>query len=91
MLGIALPNFVKARQTAQINACISNLLTIDGAKQQWALENKKTETDTPTREDISVYLKNSVLPVCPAGGTYEINPVGTDPTCSIASHRLPLP
>jgi prepilin-type N-terminal cleavage/methylation domain-containing protein len=47
LAAIAIPNFVKARQTAQRNACISNLRQIDGAKEQWALENKKSAgTDT---------------------------------------------
>src|SRR4026208_535932 len=40
LAAIAIPNFVKARQTAQKNACINNLRKIDGAKEQWALENR---------------------------------------------------
>ena len=85
---IAIPNFVKARTTAQKNACISNLRQIDGAKQQWALENKKTDTDTPAREDLKPFLKNKQFPVCPAGGTYTINPVSNRPECSQAGHSL---
>ena len=42
LAAIAIPNFVKARQNSQTNACINNLRQIDGAKQQWALENGKT-------------------------------------------------
>ncbi|HEY9172626.1 MAG TPA: prepilin-type N-terminal cleavage/methylation domain-containing protein, partial [Verrucomicrobiae bacterium] len=38
LAAIAIPNFVKARETSRTNACISNLRQIDGAKQQWALE-----------------------------------------------------
>ena len=38
LAAIAIPNFVKARTTSQTNACINNLRQIDGAKQQWALE-----------------------------------------------------
>src|SRR5208283_1364436 len=56
LAGIAVPNFIKAKQTAQKNACINNLRQIDAAKQQWALENKKTTTDTPTREDLITHL-----------------------------------
>jgi prepilin-type N-terminal cleavage/methylation domain-containing protein len=37
LAAIAIPNFVRARTTAQQNACINNLRQIDGAKQQWAL------------------------------------------------------
>src|SRR5438477_12065760 len=46
LAAIAIPNFVRARTTSQRNACINNLRQIDGAKQQWALENHKTSTDT---------------------------------------------
>ena len=86
---IAVPNFVKARGTAQQNACINNLRQIDGAKQQWALENKKTDTDTPTRADLKPFLGNKQFPVCPAGGTYTINPVSKRPECSHEGHSLP--
>ena len=37
LAAIAIPNFVRARQTSQTNACINNLRQIDAAKQQWAL------------------------------------------------------
>src|SRR5215831_18946939 len=47
LAAIAIPNFVRARQTSQTNACINNLRQIDGAKQQWALENGKQATDLP--------------------------------------------
>jgi general secretion pathway protein G len=86
---IAVPNFVKARRIAQQNACLNNLRQIDGAKQQWALENKKTGNDTPTREDLLPYLPNHKFPVCPAGGTYTINPVSDPPECSHPGHKLP--
>ena len=40
LAAIAIPNFVNARTTSQANACINNLRQIDGAKQEWALEEK---------------------------------------------------
>ncbi len=91
LAGIALPNFVKARQTAQNNVCINNLRQIDGAKQQWALEKKKAATDTPTWDDLRPYLgrgQERTL-TCPNGGVYTINSVGTAPRCSIPGHSLP--
>src|SRR5215208_4976143 len=66
LAAIAIPNFIKARTTAQKNACINNLRQIDGAIQEWALEGKKGTTDPVAYTDISGYLKNEVL--CPAGG-----------------------
>src|SRR6185312_17212668 len=47
MMAIAIPNFVKARETSIQNACINNLRQIDAAKNQWALENNKKDSDTP--------------------------------------------
>jgi hypothetical protein len=90
LAAIAIPNFVKARNTAQMNYSINNLRQIDGAKQQWALEKGKEQTDTPTQSDITPYFKDSRMPVCAAGGVYTINPVGEPPTCSIPGHKLPV-
>jgi type II secretory pathway pseudopilin PulG len=87
LAAIAIPNFVKARATSQNNLCINNLRQIDGAKQQWALENHKTSSDTPTKADLLPYLRR--WPVCPQGGTYNIGSMVETPTCSIPGHKLP--
>jgi len=94
LAAIAIPNFIRARTTSQQNACINNLRQIDGGIQQWALENNKTATAKVIFDDISGYLKNSVL--CPAGGTtfalsYTISDVASKPVCKIvpATHTLP--
>jgi competence protein ComGC len=89
MAAIAIPNFVRARTTAQMNVCVSNLRQIDSAKQQWAMDNKKEPTDTPTMQDLDAYLGRGRVLKCPAGGAYTINAVGEKPTCSIPTHRLP--
>jgi competence protein ComGC len=89
MMAIAIPNFVRARDMAQMNACINNLRMIDGAKQEWALENNKKGADTPTQADLAHYLKNGQFPVCPNRGTYTIGPVDESPICSIPKHQLP--
>jgi competence protein ComGC len=90
MLAIAIPNFVTARQTAQMNACINNLRQIDAAKQEWALENNKKGSDMPTQSDLVRYINNNgQFPVCPAGGAYTIGAVSNAPTCSIPKHQLP--
>lgn len=85
MAAIALPNLLKARQTAQRETCISNLRSLDKAIQQWGTENKKAANDTYSLSDatLTLYFKGSQLPICPAGGTYSAaaNLAGT-PTCS---------
>lgn len=90
LAAIAIPNFVKARNVAMTNMCINNLRQIDGAKQIWALENKRDGSQTPTGQELDKYLKHGFDSlVCPAGGRYLINPVGQKPTCSIPGHQLP--
>ncbi|MBU6411282.1 MAG: hypothetical protein KGR98_12930, partial [Verrucomicrobia bacterium] len=64
-------------------ACYGNLRLIDEAKQLWALEHNKTDKDVPTASDLAPYFPNGAFPVCPSGGAYRINAVGTPPTCSI--------
>ena len=95
LAAIAIPNFVRARNTAQKNACINNLRQIDGGKQQWALENKKSDTDSPTSDEVAVYIKNNKFPGCPSSGTYTVGAVNTDPSCSKSAapdlHVLPAP
>jgi hypothetical protein len=73
-------------------ACINNLRLIDSAKQQWALENRKQSTDTPTENDVRPYIGRGVdgeMPVCPDGGVYTFGTVGEKPTCSVQGHALP--
>jgi hypothetical protein len=71
------------------NACIANLRLIYAAKQAWALDKSKTDSDVPTEQDLLPYLKGGVFPVCPTGGTYTIGAVGVLPTCSIPGHVMP--
>ena len=97
LASIAIPNFVRARTTSQKNACINNLRQIDGAKQQWALENKKTSSDpAPTSGSLMPYLGRGTAgnwPSCPANGSYTVNGISSPPVCSKAAapnnHFLP--
>jgi prepilin-type N-terminal cleavage/methylation domain-containing protein len=93
LAAIAIPNFVQARKTSQTNACLNNLRQIDGAKQQWALENGKQSADVPALADIQVYLGRGTAGsvqnlYCPINATknpgdgYNINAVGTAPDCA---------
>lgn len=90
LAAIAIPNFIKARQSSQRAACINNLRTIDGAKATWALENKKKSGDPVGDDDIfgeTKFIK--VKPDCPAGGAYDIGAVDAKPDCDAPGHDLP--
>ena len=88
LIAIAVPGFIRARNESRAKACQENLAKIDGAKEQWALEtNQATATACAIGNLFTAgapntnYLKSA--PNCPAGGTYTIGAIGTDPTCSI--------
>ena len=86
LAAIAIPNFVKARSASQKSACIANLRQISGAKWTWALEQKKTNADSPADTDLfgtTQYIRQTTT--CPGGGTYTIDIVGNVPTCSLGS------
>ena len=92
LAGIAIPNFIKARETARKNTCINNLRLIDAAIQQWALENNKNGTDNVVLDSLTVYLNRggtgqvngtaAGAVKCPSGGSYSATTVDAKPTCS---------
>jgi uncharacterized protein (DUF3084 family) len=69
--------------------CINNLRQVDGAKQQWALENKMSTNAIPNPKDLLPYFRDNALPACPSGGAYTFNAVSLVPACSIPGHVLP--
>ena len=52
LAAIAIPNFIRARETAQKNACIANLKQIQGAIQVWAIDTGAASTAAVTTADI---------------------------------------
>ena len=82
LLAIAVPNFIRARESSRAKSCIANLKQIDSAKEQWAMDNKQDTGATPASTDLyTVYTKNT--PSCPSNGTYTIGAIGTNPSCSV--------
>ena len=70
LAAIAIPSFMRARTTSQMNACINNLRQVEAGKDQYSLENGLTNGATITFAQIgpvspgSGYLKS--WPNCPA-------------------------
>jgi len=85
LAAIAIPSFVKARNTSQQNACINNLRQIDSGKEQWAMAATKTDGDTTNVGSVDAYIKGNTTPKCPGGGTYTYNNIGTNPRCNITT------
>ncbi len=94
LAAIAIPNFIKARTTSQMNACINNLRQIDGGIQQWALETNQGSTAPVTSAVVTPFLGRGAAgqwPTCPANGVYTVTTVAAKPTCSksASGHVLP--
>ena len=80
LLAIAIPNFMKARDTSRTKACVANLRQIESAQMQWAMDKKEAGTATVTMTDICPdYIKDT--PTCPCGGNYVLTTVDANPTC----------
>ncbi len=72
LAAIAIPSFMKARTTSQMNACINNLRQIESGKDQYAVENGGTNGQALPGVAITNlvgaatgYIK--AFPACPAG------------------------
>jgi len=86
LLAIAIPNFVKTRDTSQLTAVYNNLRIIESAKDQWALENKKGTGDLTNLPALSDFLKGGTIkPV--VHEVYEANLIGS-PAYATTNVRL---
>jgi prepilin-type N-terminal cleavage/methylation domain-containing protein len=87
LAAIGIPNFVKARETSQTNACINNLRMIDEAKQEWGLELGQAAGVMPSGGQLAPYMGHTgnVMPFCPLSGAtgpaYNIQVLTNAPTC----------
>jgi hypothetical protein len=86
LAAIAIPNFMRARETTQRNYCENNLRQFESAKAQYALEAGLVPgAEIIPSSTLNAYLTNlTVNEQCPAGGTYSNIPVvGTVTVCSV--------
>ena len=90
LVAIAVPGFLKARQSAQANACMEAQEKMEGAIDTWALDSGAASTVVPDTSVLigkTLYLKRK--PICPIGKTL-IEPVSVLGTIlcpnAIASH-----
>ena len=93
LAGLAIPAFMRSRATSQATRCVANMVKIESAKEQWAMETFADVGSVCVKADLLPYFKNDSFPICPGGGNYDtLNPVGSNVICSIdsvtAPHRL---
>ncbi len=85
LAAIAIPSFTRARARARVNTCVNNLRLIDSAKEQLAMEGNLAAATAITVAQVTPFMRNSVMPVCPEGNVAytdaEVGGVGAPPTC----------
>lgn len=87
LAAIAVPSFNYAISDARRKACAINRKNIDGAKAQWALEQRRPPDAVPVDADLfgeESYIEHK--PDCPAGGVYSLNAVREKCACSVPRH-----
>ena len=91
LAAIAIPNFVRARKTAQMNSCINALRLIDSAKQQLQLQSPAATLSKATLTPFVGRSDTGTWPNCPTTGTdtYTVGDASTLPTCGNTSAAYP--
>ena len=71
LAAIAVPSFMKARANSQQSSCYNNMRLLDGAVQQYALDNTNALATTMAQlVGTNGYIR--ATPICAAGGTYTL-------------------
>ena len=83
LAAIAIPNFVRARQAAQTNACIANLKQIEGAKEVRLIDGQAGVATMANL--VPAYIRRA--PTCPVTNTVypDVNIQADPPTCHNAT------
>jgi len=97
LAAVAVPSFVRARETSWKTSCQATLRQMQSAKAvaaielQWGKDASASTLGNPYYKDtISEYLRGGVRPVCPTGPDCFFNGVSEDATCTsgLAGHEL---
>ncbi|OFX15803.1 MAG: hypothetical protein A2Z18_10725 [Armatimonadetes bacterium RBG_16_58_9] len=89
LVAMAVPHFIRARDSSRGKACTQNLREFETAKEQWAMNTRAAASETPAVADlVTEYMKGTedTLPLCPSSGSYQLNDLGTLPTCDIGDN-----
>ena len=87
LLGVALPNSLRAQKKANAHHCRANLEDIQYAIQLWVSTGSVVPGEKVTFEKILEHLDRGRVN-CPSGGEYNLSAVGKKPSCTIEGHSL---
>jgi type IV pilus assembly protein PilE len=83
LAALATPTFITARAKSMQSSCFNNMRLLDGAMQQYALDNSNAVANTLAKlVGTNAYIKNT--PVCKGGGTYTLpSDLSSKTSCSL--------
>lgn len=87
LASIAVPNFIRARQRSQATVVKNELRMIEGAIDQYAIENNKIKTSAVAWADVQKYIKEGT-PLYTSGG---VDTMGGSFTFSTVGDRVVVP
>ncbi len=88
LVAVAVPNLMRARESAQLNIIAHNLRMLERAKKQYALEYRLPGSAPVTEADLTPYLKGN-QPIQPvAGEAYALSTVGEPITATLTQGSL---
>jgi len=87
LLGVALPNSLRAHKKANAHHCRANLEDIQYAIQSWVSTDSVGPGEKVTFEAIRKYLDRGGIS-CPSGGHYIFSAVREEPSCTVEGHSL---
>jgi len=86
LLAIAVPSFMRVRESSQQTTCDENRWKVDQAKTLWTQNTGQDGSAVPTPADLTPeYLQR--MPKCPTGPDYDIR--SGDESCFCPEHSAP--
>lgn len=81
-LSIAIPNYLTIARVSKKTVCINNIKKILAAVDQYVMEHNMdagTKLNSQQEDDIYDNYLRGGKPVCPSGGEYTIETIGSNP------------
>ncbi|MFH0763738.1 MAG: prepilin-type N-terminal cleavage/methylation domain-containing protein [Candidatus Omnitrophota bacterium] len=81
-LSIAIPNYLTISKISKKTVCVNNLKKILAAVEQYSMEHNMdvgARLSSQQEDDIYVNYLRGGEPVCPSGGEYIIETIGSNP------------
>jgi type II secretory pathway pseudopilin PulG len=82
LLSLAFPNYVRARASASVRACVKQIRNLQAAKDQYAILHKLSPGAPVSFADLISEELIKAEPTCPEGFPYTLGTVPSDVVCT---------